>query len=329
MNISVVIPTFNREKYLFNCLNSILLQKKKPIEIIIVDNSKNNKAKNIYKDIKKKFKKKKINLFYFRNKENSGAIARNLGAFKAKGDLIAFLDDDVILERNYYNEIHKVFLTNKDALGVQGIDTSLNHPKKSNILRNLLYKFEKIFMISFFFEKNQQRLLPSLCITNPYPGFKKLIISEWCSTCAGVFSRKVFNKFRFDSQLKKYSWNEYLDFSYSIYLKNPNSLLHTPFAKYCDAQTGQGRLQPKELIYMAEVYDAYIFFKLFKTTFKNVFIYVWSKFGRVLYNVTRILVKKPKEILLIFHCLFAPIYVLINLNKIKNGNLNFFNKTLS
>jgi len=106
-------------------------------------------------------------------------------------------------------------------------------------------------------------------------------------------------------------------------------LLHTPFAKYCDAQTGQGRLQPKELIYMAEVYDAYIFFKLFKTTFKNVFIYVWSKFGRVLYNVTRILVKKPKEILLIFHCLYAPIYVLINLNKIKNGNLNFFNKTLS
>ena len=184
-------------------------------------------------------------------------------------------------------------------------------------------------MISFFFEKNQQRLLPSLCITNPYPGFKKLIISEWCSTCAGVFSRKVFNKFRFDSQLKKYSWNEYLDFSYSIYLKNPNSLLHTPFAKYRDVQTAQGRLQSKELIYMAEVYDAYIFLKLFKITFKNVFIYVWSKFGRVLYNVTRILVKKPKEILLIFQCIYAPFYVLRNLNKIKKGNLNFFNKTLS
>ena len=80
---------------------------------------------------------------------------------------------------------------------------------------------------------------------------------------------------------------------------------------------------------MSEVYDAYIFFKLFKMSFKNVFIYVWSKIGRVLYNITRILVRKPKEILLIFQCVYAPLFVLFNIKKIKKGNLNFFNKTLS
>ena len=114
-------------------------------------------------------------------------------------------------------------------------------------------------MVSSFFEKEKSRVLPSLCVTNPNPGFDLTVQSEWISTCAGVFSKEVFKKFKFDSQFKKYSWNEYLDFSYSIYLENKKSLFVTSKATYIDVQISQGRLPPKELIYMSEVYDLYIF----------------------------------------------------------------------
>ena len=158
-----------------------------------------------------------------------------------------------------------------------------------------MYTFSKIFQISSYFEKDAARVLPSLCVTHPYPKTKKLIQSEWISTCAGVFSRKVFLKYKFDKNLKKYSWNEYLDFSYSIYLNNPNSLFMNAKAKYRDVNTAQGRLSFKELIYMAETYDAYIFLKNFKLSFKNVSTYIWSKFGRIIYNILKVLISQPKQ----------------------------------
>ena len=122
MKISVIIPTYNREEHLKNCLSSLLNQRKVPYEILVIDNSSNYKAQKVVNNIMSEFDKKETHLYYFKNTENSGAIARNLGAFRAKGDLIAFLDDDVILDGNYYYEIEKVFFKFPNALGVQGCD---------------------------------------------------------------------------------------------------------------------------------------------------------------------------------------------------------------
>lgn len=332
MKISVIIPTYNREIHLQECLSKILDQKKLPFEVIIIDNSQNYEVQKITDNLKSEFEAKQISLIYLRNNENSGATARNLGAQHAKGDLIAFLDDDVLLDINYYYEIEKVFFEFPNALGVQGYDK--NHYSAfqkitGSFFQQLIYQFEKIFMISSYFEKDKSRVLPSLCVTNPRPNFNLIIQSQWISTCAGVFSKKVFKNFKFDSQFKKYSWNEYLDFSYSIYLENKKSLYVTPNATYIDVQTNKGRMHPKELIYMSEVYDMYIFLKRFDMTFKNIFIYVWSKLGRMLYNLVRIFVRYPKQLKLVLHCLYAPVHVLINFSKIKKGKLDFFNKTLT
>jgi len=333
VKISVIIPTFNREKHLKNCLSSLLIQTKKPHEILIIDNSDNYYAKKVVNIFEEQFKLQNISLYYFKNSINSGAIARNLGVSKAKGDLIAFLDDDVLLDLNYYEEIEKVFLKYPTALGVHGynklVDNSYQKMKNS-FIQSLIYKFEKFFMTSSFYEDNQSRVLPSLCLTNPTPScFISIVQSEWVSTCAGVFHKAVFSKFSFEKQFMKYSWNEYLDFSYSIFKKNKKSLFVTPQAKYIDVATNDGRIPSKELIYMSEVYDLYIFLLRFDTTFKNISIYCWSKFGRMTYNIIRILIRHPKDIKLILDCLYAPVYVLLNFSKIKKQNLNFFNKTLT
>ena len=333
MKISVIIPTYNREKHLINCLSFLLNQTKKPFEIIIIDNSNNSYAKKVVFTFEEKFNQQNISIYCFRNSINSGAIARNLGASKAKGDLIAFLDDDVLLDTNYYEEIEKVFLKYPDALGVHGYNKVVNkvyQEMKNSFLYSSHEKFKKLFMISSYYEESKSRVLPSLCVTNPIPStFYTIVQSEWVSTCAGVFSKKIFSKFHFDNQFMKYSWNEYIDFSYSIYKENKKSLFVTPQAKYVDVATSDGRIPLKELIYMSEVYDMYIFLKRFELTYKNILIYSWSMFGRVIYNILRILIRYPKNVKLILDCLFAPIYVMLNFSKIKKKNLDFFNKTLS
>ena len=333
MRISVIIPTFNREEHLNNCLSSLLTQTKKPFEILVIDNSDNSYAKKVVNIFEEQFKLQNISIYCFKNPINSGAIARNLGASKVKGDLVAFLDDDVLLDANYYEEIEKVFLEYPDSLGVHGYNKLVNkayQEMKNSFIYSLLDKFVKFFMISSYYEEAKSRVLPSLCITNPIPtSFDSIIQSEWVSTCAGVFSKKVFTKFHFDNQFMKYSWNEYLDFSYSIYKENKKSLFVTPKAKYIDVATHDGRMPIKELIYMSEVYDMYIFLKRFEMTYKNILIYTWSMFGRVIFNITKILIRYPNRIKLILDHLYVPVYIMLNFSKIKKGNLNFFNKTLT
>ena len=194
--ISIYIPAFNAESTIRVCLNSILAQTLKPFEILVIDNSDNSYAEKTINNLESQFKKQNVFLYCFQNSINSGAIARNLGASKAKGDLIAFLDDDVLLDPNYYEEIEKVFLEYPDALGVHGYNKLMNkayQEMKNSFSKSLLDKCYKFFMISSYYEEAKSRVLPTLCVTNPIPAsFDSIVQSEWVSTCAGVFSKKVF-----------------------------------------------------------------------------------------------------------------------------------------
>lgn len=87
--ISVIIPTYNRVNYLRISVNSVIQQTYKNIEIIIVDDCSTDNTENIINRVQDK------RIRYLRNKENIGAGAsRNRGIKEAKGEFIAFLDDD-------------------------------------------------------------------------------------------------------------------------------------------------------------------------------------------------------------------------------------------
>ena len=60
MKISVVIPTYNREEHLKNCLTSLLNQRKVPYEILVIDNSSNYNAQKVADNIKSEFDKKEL-----------------------------------------------------------------------------------------------------------------------------------------------------------------------------------------------------------------------------------------------------------------------------
>ncbi|OQX85235.1 MAG: hypothetical protein B6D55_07685 [Candidatus Omnitrophica bacterium 4484_70.2] len=92
--VSVIIPTYNREKYLPEAINSVLNQTYKDFEIIIVDDGSRDNTKEVVESFMKKYPHIPIRYFY---QENKGpAAARNRGIKEAKGEYIAFLDSDDI-----------------------------------------------------------------------------------------------------------------------------------------------------------------------------------------------------------------------------------------
>jgi len=90
--VSVILPTYNRAHIVSKALQSVLAQTYRNFEVIVIDDGSTDNTKEIITNIACKDPRVK----YFRNNENKGpAGARNVGINLAKGELIAFIDDDV------------------------------------------------------------------------------------------------------------------------------------------------------------------------------------------------------------------------------------------
>ncbi len=97
VKISIVIPVYNCEKYLEQCIRSVLCQSLKEIEIICIDDGSIDYSSQIIQS----FQLKDARLILLRQENQGSGVARNLGIQKATGKYIAFLDaDDYYIDRN-------------------------------------------------------------------------------------------------------------------------------------------------------------------------------------------------------------------------------------
>ena len=92
--ITVITPTYKRHQYLKNAVESVLVQTFSDFEYIIVDdNPADSEERRLTEKVVRSISDSRIH--YIQNEKNmGGAAARNVGIFQAKGDYIAFLDDD-------------------------------------------------------------------------------------------------------------------------------------------------------------------------------------------------------------------------------------------
>ena len=119
--LSIIIPSYNSAKTINKCLSSVFKSKFKNYEVIVVSDNSNDGSNNIIK----KYSCRLINL-----KKNVGAAAaRNVGAKNAKGEILVFLDADVIIKENALNIIEKNFKDKKVNL-IQGIYSHKPNYKK-------------------------------------------------------------------------------------------------------------------------------------------------------------------------------------------------------
>jgi len=92
--ISIVMPTYNRESYLAECIESILAQTYKDFELLVVDDGSTDSTK----DLMKYYVEKDSRIRYFEHPSNLGiSVARNTGVEYARGDYIAVMDSDDLM----------------------------------------------------------------------------------------------------------------------------------------------------------------------------------------------------------------------------------------
>lgn len=122
MKFSLIICTYLRPKPLLKLLQSVQGQTLYPHEILIIDGSTNEETKVVMEE--NNFE----NLHYFLvDNHNRGLTKqRNFGINKVSDDIeiVCFLDDDTVLELNYFEEILKTYKENPEALGVGGYITN-------------------------------------------------------------------------------------------------------------------------------------------------------------------------------------------------------------
>lgn len=107
--ISIIIPMYNVEKYIGECLDSILAQTFTDYEVIIVDDCSTDKSCEVVESYMKKFNKKFENkLQLIRSKKNSGgaAVPRNIGLNMSCGEYVLFMDSDDALTSTALKEMH-------------------------------------------------------------------------------------------------------------------------------------------------------------------------------------------------------------------------------
>ena len=97
--VSVIIPIYNDEKYLKRCINSVINQTYKNLQIILVYDCSNKKKKKICDDYLI-IDNKRIKVIHQKNKGLSGA--RNTGLKNCSGEFIAFVDSDDWISLDYY-----------------------------------------------------------------------------------------------------------------------------------------------------------------------------------------------------------------------------------
>ncbi|MCQ2498088.1 MAG: glycosyltransferase family 2 protein [Lachnospiraceae bacterium] len=103
MLVSIVIPVYNTSKYLSQCLNSVINQTYKSLEIICVDDGSTDNSLSILKEYADK--DSRIRIFTKKNEGKGAASARNLGLSNATGDYILFLDSDDFFEPNMVEDV--------------------------------------------------------------------------------------------------------------------------------------------------------------------------------------------------------------------------------
>ncbi len=104
VKLSVIIPIYNVEEYLHKCLNSVLCQALREIEIICIDDYSSDNSLKVLTDFSKR--DKRIKVIEFKQKQNA-AMARNAGLIIARGEYLGFLDSDDYIDEAFYETLYK------------------------------------------------------------------------------------------------------------------------------------------------------------------------------------------------------------------------------
>lgn len=176
--ISVIVPVYNCEKYVGRCIESIINQTYKNLEIILVNDGSVDNSLSILKD----YKNKDSRIIVIDKKNEGVSTARNAGLQICKGRYITFVDADDWIDNIMYEEMHKILVKQKvDLVRVNYFknrsdeEVMFEGPKSEYADR----KIEKEKIISEIIPNVLNDKIQALCTTFMYSSqFKTVFSSE-------------------------------------------------------------------------------------------------------------------------------------------------------
>ena len=187
IRVSVIVPVYNREKYLHQCVDSIVAQTLKEIEIILVDDGSTDDSPAICDEYAAKDSRVKVI-----HKQNAGmGVAYNTGMAEAKGEYIGFVESDDWIEPEMYEELYNKAVE-QDVDVVKSLFTRVNGEEK-----NLANQYgNRLF--------NQR--LENLPITAPELAFRHF------STWSAIYRRSFIEGFKIQYPERPGAQNQDVDF---------------------------------------------------------------------------------------------------------------------
>lgn len=140
MTISVVVPIYNTSKYLKDCLDCLLNQTYKDLEIICINDGSTDNSFQILEEYRSKDER-----IIVINQQNKGlAETRNVGIAHAKGDFIAFIDSDDWVDTDFYQKLYDAIVENKADVAAASIIRTRKYCNKVRIKYNKVQIIENI-----------------------------------------------------------------------------------------------------------------------------------------------------------------------------------------
>lgn len=214
--ISIIVPSYNSEKYIGRCLNSLLNQTHQKIEILVVNDGSTDRTLEITKEYQQKDKRIKII-----DKPNTGVSdTRNKGIEIANGDLIGFVDSD----DEAYPDMYEFLLKNMIKY-----DADISHCGFEAVRAEEVVQFHGT---------------AEILVQNKREGLQELLSGKRVepSACNKLYKKSILNQVRFHTNIKI---NEDLVFNIEAfknaeisvfedvikyrYLSNPQSASHSQF----------------------------------------------------------------------------------------------------
>jgi GT2 family glycosyltransferase len=230
----VIICTRDRPEDLRRVLDSIASQTLLPDRVLVVDSSEDDRS-----EMETRRQASEHFGVEFQHVRSAPGLTRqrNCGVAASRGQVIHFLDDDVVCEPGYLAAIMACFGAdpNGEVLGVGGLVTNVRPARPS--------RWKNLFGLS---AADQGRVLASGRPTIVFETDRQLDV-DWLSGCCMSYRAIVFSSEKFDETLPGYGLGEDVDFSYRV--RQKGRLVVTPKARLEHHQSERNRMQVEEYTY--------------------------------------------------------------------------------
>ena len=164
LKVSVIVPVYNSQKFLARCLDSLLAQTLKDIEIICINDGSDDESLLILE----KYSKIDTRIRLYSQENKGQGSARNKGIEYSKGEFISFVDSDDFIDSTYLEVLYNCAKKNNCEIAVASLVRE--NEKKKNVLIN----YDKMQVVHCAFDK-----------------FKMAYLPKYCFVCNKLFQRKA------------------------------------------------------------------------------------------------------------------------------------------